>query len=295
MRTALFWGILSFLIWSVLARYVYVCQIKHHCEQKKAVEKNSRPLSLSLMDGDSIILEGYEQLAFGQGSILPNLTLNNREFLDKIADYIKKHPEKNLTITGLFRASEKGIQSGIFENLGLARANILRNLLVERSIDLDRITLDHAMISGEKLLSPARFELFSADPEAYEAESDLAKTIFRFDNMTFSDANFEFNSDVFKPGAAFLTWADSLHAYFSFNEAKSLNIIGHTDNVGTGEYNQDLGLRRAQSAKFFLENKGIIVPITIETKGEQEPIATNDTETGRQKNRRVNFVILDEN
>ncbi len=291
MRTALFWGILSFLIWSALARYVYVCQIKHHCGQKEVVEENSRPFSLALTDGDSIILEGYEQFAFDKGSAAPDLTPNNQEFLDTVADYIKNHPEKNLTITGLFRASEKGIQSGIFENLGLARANILRNLLIERSIDVSRISLDHTIISDENLLSPATFELFSSSPTEFGEESALVKAQFRFDNMTFSDANFEFNSAIFKPGTAFLTWADSIQTYFTIEKDKSLSIIGHTDNIGTELYNQDLGLRRAQSAKVFLENKGIIVPIKIATRGEREPIATNDTNEGRQKNRRVNFII----
>ncbi len=247
--------------------------------------------SLNLMDGDSTILQGYKQLAFDVGSISPDLTINNQEYLDKLADYLKANPSKNLTITGLFRKSEAGQSAGIYENLGLARANVLRDFLVQRGIDVNRISLDHAGIADDNLTAPAQFEIFEARPEDYDTDGGLVKTQFRFDNMTFSDANFEFNSDVFKPGTAFNVWADSVITFFDANIDKTLRVIGHTDNLGTVQYNEDLGLRRAQSAKAYFESKGMEAAINIATKGEKEPTAANTTEVGRQKNRRVNFII----
>jgi len=247
--------------------------------------------SLRLMDGDSMLLKGFDHFTFDKNSISPDLSLNNQDFLDQVANLLKTNPTKHLTITGLYRNSEKGESSGIYENLGIARANTIRDFLVQRGIDVKRISLDHAAIVGEDLKMPLRFDLFEPRPEGYDEAGDLAKTQFRFDNMTFSDANFEFNSDVFKPGTAFNTWADSVLTYFDNNLDKSLTIIGHTDNLGTIQYNQDLGLRRAQSAKVFFEKSGLETTISTTTKGEKTPIASNTTETGRQKNRRVNFVI----
>ena len=292
MRKALILGLgyLSSLLFIVPARYIYVCKIMNNCASTKTVD-STIPFSLALMDGDSTLLKGYQQLAFDKGSISPNLTLNNQDFLAKIADFMKANPEKNLTITGQYRASEAGVTSGMFENLGLARANTLRDLLVERGIDINRISLDHASIEGEDLTNPAQFDLFEPKPDEFAEEGDLVKAQFRFDNMTFSDANFEFNSDVFKPGAAFNVWADSVITFFDINPDKTLDIIGHTDNVGTITYNQDLGLRRANSAKAFFENKGIESTIRTATRGEKAPIASNLNNAGRQKNRRVNFVI----
>lgn len=72
-----------------------------------------------------------------------------------------------------------------------------------------------------------------------------------------------------------------------------LLIVGHTDSVGDERYNRDLSLRRAQSAANFLINQGIDQSrIQIEGRGESEPIADNDTEAGRQENRRVEVAIF---
>jgi len=283
-------GILSSLLFIIPARYIYVCKIMNNC-----APASNTPIdwstSLRLMNGDSMLLKGFDHFTFDKNSISPDLSLNNQNFLDKIAAYLKANPTKHLTITGLYRNSEKGVSSGIFENLGIARANTIRDFLVQRGIDVERISLDHSAIVGEDLQMPLRFDLFEPRPEGYDEAGDLVKTQFRFDNMTFSDANFEFNSDVFKPGSAFNTWADSVMIYFDAEKEKSLTIIGHTDNLGTIQYNQDLGLRRAQSARAFFEKSGLKTSIRTTTKGEKAPIASNNTETGRQKNRRVNFVI----
>ncbi len=282
-------GLLSSLLFILPARYIYVCKIMNNCAP--ATDHKVNTPSLKLMDGDSVILQGYEQLVFGPGSISPDLTINNQAYLDKLADYLKENPTKNLTVTGLFRKSEAGQSFGMYENLGIARANILRDFLVERGIDVNRISLDHASIEDENLTAPAQFDIFEARPADYDTNGGLVKTQFRFDNMTFSDANFEFNSDVFKPGTAFNVWADSVITFFDVNTDKTLSVIGHTDNLGTVQYNEDLGLRRAQSAKAFFESKGMEATINTSTKGEKAPIAANTTETGRQKNRRVNFII----
>jgi outer membrane protein OmpA-like peptidoglycan-associated protein len=70
-------------------------------------------------------------------------------------------------------------------------------------------------------------------------------------------------------------------------------IVGHTDSIGNENYNMGLSNRRAQSAKNFLVQQGIPTDrIQTEGRGELEPIAPNDTETGRQENRRVEVAIF---
>ena len=71
-----------------------------------------------------------------------------------------------------------------------------------------------------------------------------------------------------------------------------LEIQGHTDNVGSTEANQDLSLDRAKSVFDFLVNAGISDDRLIyQGYGEKDPIAPNDTEMGRQQNRRTAFKI----
>lgn len=70
---------------------------------------------------------------------------------------------------------------------------------------------------------------------------------------------------------------------------EQLTIIGHTDSVGSTQYNYDLGLRRADASKDYLVSAGGLNPARIQTasRGASDPVATNDTETGRAKNRRI--------
>jgi OOP family OmpA-OmpF porin len=71
-------------------------------------------------------------------------------------------------------------------------------------------------------------------------------------------------------------------------------ITGHTDSVGSDEYNIGLSDRRAASVKTWLVNKGISSSrIQTAGKGENEPIASNQTSDGRAQNRRIEIVAID--
>ena len=75
-------------------------------------------------------------------------------------------------------------------------------------------------------------------------------------------------------------------------EESNILIVGHTDSKGAADYNQNLSEERAQSAANFLVRQGLSGGrITTTGKGESEPVATNDTEAGRQQNRRVEVAI----
>ena len=72
----------------------------------------------------------------------------------------------------------------------------------------------------------------------------------------------------------------------------NIEIQGHTDNVGTEDYNQNLSERRASSVSNYLRSNSISSSrVSIRGYGENAPRYTNDTETGRSQNRRVDFLI----
>jgi outer membrane protein OmpA-like peptidoglycan-associated protein len=80
------------------------------------------------------------------------------------------------------------------------------------------------------------------------------------------------------------------------NQFSEMNIAieGHTDAVGTEEYNLGLSKRRAQAVRDFLASQGVVEGrLSFDGYGESRPVADNDTEEGRQKNRRVDLVIQD--
>ena len=73
-----------------------------------------------------------------------------------------------------------------------------------------------------------------------------------------------------------------------------LEVEGHTDSVGGDEYNQQLSERRADAVRAYLVQQGIPdSSIVARGLGKTSPVATNDTPEGRQKNRRVQFKILE--
>ncbi len=78
------------------------------------------------------------------------------------------------------------------------------------------------------------------------------------------------------------------------NPSVKIHIVGHTDAVGSDEANQILSEGRANSVRNDLIKRGVAAErITAEGKGEREFVADNDTEEGRQLNRRVEFTITD--
>ncbi|MBL0099152.1 MAG: OmpA family protein [Saprospiraceae bacterium] len=101
----------------------------------------------------------------------------------------------------------------------------------------------------------------------------------------------------FKSGSAELlpesnTEIELLFHLLTDNPLLNITITGHTDDIGKNEDNLILSEKRAQSVAQALITKGIGAKrLTAEGKGETQPIATNNTEEGRQKNRRTEFVI----
>ena len=73
---------------------------------------------------------------------------------------------------------------------------------------------------------------------------------------------------------------------------KKCTVIGHTDNEGSGTANQLLSLNRAKAVQAYLLSKGLSINmINCIGKGESEPVAPNDTDQGKQKNRRVEIIL----
>lgn len=72
----------------------------------------------------------------------------------------------------------------------------------------------------------------------------------------------------------------------------TIDVIGHTDSVGAASYNQTLSEERARSvAEYLVSQKVLPARLLVAGRGEEQPIASNDTPEGRAKNRRVNLQI----
>jgi OOP family OmpA-OmpF porin len=125
---------------------------------------------------------------------------------------------------------------------------------------------------ADTLNKPAKVEL--------PAIPDSKLIYFAFDKS-------EFNSETIPE-----KYLNESKQYLNQNMQSSLSITGHTDAIGSDEYNQALGYRRAQSVQYYFESNGIPPnKIIIESKGKKEPVDNNGTEAGRATNRRAVITI----
>ncbi|MEW7974913.1 MAG: OmpA family protein [Candidatus Thiodiazotropha endolucinida] len=142
-----------------------------------------------------------------------------------------------------------------------------------------------ALMERENALAKAealRQEL--ADLQAMKTERGIV--------LTLGDVLFSTGKTDLLPGA--MTTIDKLASFLAEYPDKTLLVEGHTDNVGSDTFNQDLSERRAISVKNALMQAGVdgsrIDTIGL---GETQPITDNSTSAGRLKNRRVEIVIRD--
>ncbi len=111
--------------------------------------------------------------------------------------------------------------------------------------------------------------------------------------LNLPDILFDFGKATLKPPAREIV--SRLAGILLVTRDYYLRIEGHTDSVGSDEYNQKLSMKRAESVRDYLAEAGLSERIvSVEGFGESRPVETNDTAAGRQKNRRVEIVIVEQ-
>jgi outer membrane protein OmpA-like peptidoglycan-associated protein len=114
------------------------------------------------------------------------------------------------------------------------------------------------------------------------------------DNITLNmpgNITFAFDSSNLQP--QFYPVLDNVASTLNQYNQTVIEVAGHTDNVGTDAYNQQLSVQRANAVSAYLGGKGVLQQrMMIVGAGETHPIASNDTDAGRAQNRRVEITIV---
>ena len=174
---------------------------------------------------------------------------------------------------------------------GDARAEALR-----ATLELERGLQDE--LRSE--LTSLRAEAKSRQDELYDALSQMEgkfasiRRDARGTIVSLADILFDFNKATLRREVEF----NLVKIATILNQFQEMNIVieGHTDSIGTEEYNLELSQRRAQAVHEFLVSQSVeAVRLSAEGYGESRPVAGNDTEEDRQRNRRVDLVIQDAN
>lgn len=279
--------------WIGGSTYWHICKIKQLCEGPAAsatVAAYAVP-PLSIIDGEKLNLTSAMNFGFKKSIADPNYA-NVKKELDSLAAYLKSNPDRKVTITGLYSSVEQNPTS--FANLGLARADAIKQYLVQAGVP-----------SGQLSTAGKLVDL------AFSPEDSTNGMEFGFDSLMIPKteealAAAEKYEDVFKPldlyfksgSADYIKTADNnkfleeAKKYLAANKDKKLALTGHTDNVGPDDKNMTLSGNRAAGVKAAFAKYGISsAQLVTDAKGETQPKASNDTPEGRKANRRVSIVV----
>jgi OmpA-OmpF porin, OOP family len=290
-------GILITILFGTYFHWKYCCSVC--CVSKELI-------ILSQSENDipkAIVLNGFNLNAEGiDFNCAENFNFKIDEFnklvpikdsilfgISKLKDYLYKFPHQKIVISGFAMNNETN--SSAFPNLGLARANDVKNLLVEKGISPGQIKIQGELVTelNERrkiILGPIDYSFISKmQDEGSNTNWELLKTTLNEDALQLN-----FNS-----GASSIELSEEQRAkiadisnYLDNVEGSSILIVGHTDNQGKRSENTALGLERAEFAKNYLARNGVNpARIDVDSKGPDEPIASNKTVEGRTKNRRT--------
>lgn len=163
----------------------------------------------------------------------------------------------------------------IVANAGSQRKDVL---LSARESELEEVT----QRADEMAARANELEAQVGDMSTEETERGLV--------LTLDSILFEVNEAELKPGAQ--RQLSDIAAFLNEYPDRNIVVEGFTDSTGNAEYNQELSQQRAQAVRDVLANYGVS-PDRVITRGygQQFPVASNDSEVGRQQNRRVEIII----
>ena len=322
--------IILLAVWMIGATWWHVCKIKQLCANdtqpvaEPATHETRLPATspsrLTITDGERFRLALPGNFSFARSGANANMTTLMGS-IDSLTTYLKANRERTLTITGYYTTDETNSTS--FANLGLARAEGVKQYLVQQGIPAASLTTKGEVRSGkstdaddgltftprgDSLYGGIGFAFGGASPatplptadtatvpvtgpipatEAELAAAEKYTSVFEPINLYFplGKADFIKTPETTK-------FFDEAARYLATHPDKKLLLTGHTDNSGPDAVNLRLSRDRADEVKVRLRKSGISQgQIVVEAKGETAPKVPNDTREGRKANRRVTVVV----
>lgn len=184
----------------------------------------------------------------------------------------------------------------VYEAKGFERFFTIGNFENNKNTELEKF-------DGSKTLKYAYYYIDEVSIEALEKESlnlvvetpkkTITKTPTIKTNEVYTFKNVLFDFDKAELLAVSIEELNELYKYLIENSSLNIEIYGHTDNVGLNTRNKELSTQRAKAVADYLISLGINTNrISSFGFGSSKPLTTNQTEKGRQKNRRVEFKLI---
>jgi len=208
-----------------------------------------------------------------------------------LKNFLTENANKVINIIGFYKADENN--DSAFPNLGLARANDVKNYLVSQEIPSSQINtsgklLEEMVPKGNVYQGPIGYSISEVSASAEDEIKALLEKIKANPLVLYFDTA----EASINPSAEQRQQFADIVRYLDKVEKAKVEVIGYTDSQGRRRTNMKLGQERADFAKAYLMQNGISEDrIKTDSKGPKDPIASNDTEEGRAKNRRTVISI----
>ncbi|MUU79442.1 OmpA family protein [Winogradskyella endarachnes] len=305
-KTAYLLGILLTIIIGTLL-YCYLCDDCYCCPEDEVTTEETNTIvaepevitttkngfSLNDANGDfSIKINDNFNFKTSNFSILDSISPKVTDGVAKLKHYLLENPLKTVDITGYYKSDETN--DSAFPNLGLARANSVKNYFISQGISAKQININGELnndINPDEtgtLFGPLEFGLLTSEEGTTDETllalcDDIRKNPIVLYFKT-GQAHINLTKEQREKIANISRCVDKLGV--------KIQVVGHTDNTGNANTNMQLGQERADFAKDYLVRNGILeANIETSSKGPNEPIADNSTEAGRAENRRTVITI----
>lgn len=213
--------------------------------------------------------------------------------IDNLKTFLAANSKQKVIITGFAISDETN--NSTFENLGLARANEVKNYFISKGLTAGQIDTKGEIIKNWKMISdtligPVEYKFPALDTTmAVNDEWNTLKEKINSDPLTL---HFNTNKASDNLNTVEKQKVTDILEYLKNVKDATVLIVGHSDNVGNREANVVLGQKRAEFSKNYLVKNGIDAErITTESKGPDEPIRENTTAEGKANNRRTVITI----
>jgi len=299
--------IIGLLLWMSGSSYWYVRYIANPivATEQNVAETHTEPLeSSSETDSEqarNIIVSGMEaelviedDVSFVAGNVEATLSEEVKAGLKEIYDHLDEYTTHGIEISGSYSEDEEN--NSLLNNLGIARAQSIKNIFMEMGLEQGQIATvalesDRVVVKDGVSFGVIGLKVFEIEELSEEDKLHLAhiEKQLRAENklVYFESAENELALD------------DELKLYFSelslfmhHHAHHTITLVGHTDELGSEKYNDKLGLERAEFVKRALAEAGINGDqIETVSKGEHELVTPDETDEDRMKERRVEIIM----
>jgi len=210
----------------------------------------------------------------------------DKDYIQEIAKYLKTNKNKSLSIHSEYSAGEDFTTP----NLGQKRGQFIQNKLLEagdnrKFISIKSVIKELTFNERNEYYGGITFQIETLSKEKLEA-LEKSRTISRTIYPIFTFSTIYANKEL-------KDFAIELRAIMEDYPEKKVQIIGHTDNIGSSIDNYEMGLKYAKQVRRYLINTEKLDKdrLKASSMGQENPIDVNTTAEGRNKNRRIEFLI----